>query len=160
MHPNESLIEKFYTSFQNKDHAGMASCYDEEVVFFDPVFQELKGYKAAAMWRMLVERSKDLKITFQTGKADDSRGSAHWEAVYPFSGTGRIVHNRIDAAFEFKNGKIIRHTDSFSLWKWASMALGGTGMFLGWSPTVQNKIRKEAQGGLELFIKRNRLAPK
>ena len=57
----------------------------------------------------------------------------------------------------FENGKIKDHKDSFSLWKWARMALGASGLFLGWSGAVQGKIRKEAQGGLKLWMKRKRI---
>ena len=39
------------------------------------------------------------------------------------------------------------------------MALGLQGVLLGWTPMVQNKIRGEANTGLEMFIKRKKLAP-
>ena len=41
--------------------------------------------------------------------------------------TGNAVLNRIDARFTFRDGKIIRHEDSFDLWKWAGQALGMKG---------------------------------
>lgn len=135
----------------------MLECYHEDVEFHDPVFLDLKGWRAGAMWRMLVEKAKDLEIDFTVKDADENTGHAHWNAHYPFGKTGRMVHNSIDAAFEFKDGKIIKHRDTFSLWKWAGMALGLSGTFLGWTPSVQNKIRKESQTGLEMFIKRNKL---
>ncbi len=48
------------------------------------------------------------------GHGSGGRGSARWEAVYPFSETGRIVHNRIRAEFRFRDGKIIEHRDHFT----------------------------------------------
>ena len=69
-----------------------------------------------------------------------------------FSTTGRKVHNVIDAMFGFQDGKIIRHNDHFDLWRWTRMALGTSGILLGWSPVVQNKVRETAQHGLEIFI--------
>jgi ketosteroid isomerase-like protein len=111
----EELITKFYTAFQNKDWKTMQSCYHDEVVFSDPVFQNLKGNEAKAMWHMLVSAGKDLKLDFSNAKANDKSGSCHWEAFYSFSRTGRKVHNIIDATFEFKDGKIIRHSDVFDL---------------------------------------------
>src|SRR4051794_16551090 len=71
MHPNEELLERFYTSFQRKDSAGMAACYHPEITFSDPVFRDLKGPKAAAMWEMLTGRAKDMQITFRDIRADD-----------------------------------------------------------------------------------------
>jgi ketosteroid isomerase-like protein len=152
MHPNAKLIERFYTCFQKKDAEGMAACYHPDVVFSDPVFTELHGDRAGAMWRMLAARAKSLEVTFRDVTADDTRGSAHWEAVYPFSQTGRRVHNVIDASFLFKDGKIIRHEDRFDLWRWAGMALGVKGRLLGWLPPVQGAIRKKAADGLDEFV--------
>jgi ketosteroid isomerase-like protein len=154
MHPNEKLIEKFYACFQKRDHQGMAACYHDEVEFSDAVFIGLKGARAKAMWGMLCERGKDLAIEVSGISADADSGKAHWEARYTFSATGRKVHNKIDAAFQFADGKIINHRDSFDLWKWARMAFGLKGILLGWLPAVQTAIRKEAGKNLESFMKK------
>ena len=132
----------------------MAECYHQDIEFSDAVFPHLKGFKAKAMWRMLCERATDLDIKLSNIKADDSQGTAHWDADYTFSKTGNKVHNSIDAAFQFNDGKIIKHTDSFDLWKWAGMALGMKGRLLGWLPPVQAAIRKEANDNLEKFVKK------
>jgi len=58
MHPNEQLIERFYTSFQKRDPDGMVACYHPEIRFSDPVFPDLRGESAGAMWRMLSARAK------------------------------------------------------------------------------------------------------
>lgn len=159
MHSNAALLETFYTAFQKLDHQTMNSCYHENVVFSDPVFQNLEGWKARAMWQMLCERAQDLTLTFSGIEADDSKGKAHWEPIYTFGKTGNKIHNIIDGNFEFKDGKIIKHNDHFSLWRWAGMALGTTGKLMGWLPSVQNKVRTEANTGLEMFIKRKKLGP-
>ncbi|MEW5848714.1 MAG: nuclear transport factor 2 family protein [Myxococcota bacterium] len=152
MHPNEALIDSFYKAFQKKDHAAMAACYHPDVEFSDAVFQGLKGERAKAMWHMLCERGKDLSITYGGIKADDEKGEAWWDARYTFSGTGRPVLNQIKARFRFKDGKIIQHEDTFDLWKWTGMALGLKGKLLGWTPLVQNTVRKMAQKGLDKFM--------
>ncbi len=151
MNPNEELITKFYTSFQNRNAQGMIECYDDQVQFSDPVFTDLKADRAKAMWRMLTSRpDSDLKLVFSNVQANDDVGQAHWEADYTFS--GHKVHNVIDAAFQFKDGKIIQHQDSFDLWKWAGMALGPIGLVLGWTPFIQSKIRRNANDRLEKYI--------
>jgi hypothetical protein len=131
----------------------MAACYDPAVTFSDEVFTDLEGARANAMWQMLCERGKDLKIEFRDIEADDASGRAHWEAWYTFSATRRPVHNKIDARFEFKNGKIVRHRDTFSFWAWASQALGPTGLLLGWSPIVKNRVRAQAAKNLDAFVR-------
>ncbi len=156
MHPNEQLIETFYKCFQKRDAEGMAACYHQDVSFSDPVFPDLKGDQARSMWKMLCARGKDLEIQFSAVKANDSTGSAHWEAWYTFSGTGRKVHNVIDAEFEFRDGKIIRHKDQFGFWRWTRMALGPAGVLLGWTPIVQNGVRKKANQGLVDFMAKSK----
>lgn len=155
MHKNEQLIEKFYTAFQKRDHQTMNSCYHDDIEFSDMVFIGLKGHQAKSMWHMLCERGKDLEITFSGISANDQKGKAHWEAKYTFSVTGNKVHNIIDATFEFCDGKIIKHQDTFDLWRWAGLALGLKGQLLGWLPPVQASIRQQGMKGLEAFIEKN-----
>ncbi|MBX7056678.1 MAG: nuclear transport factor 2 family protein [Leptospirales bacterium] len=159
MHPNEELIQKFYSAFQKLDGATMADCYTDDATFGDPAFPDLKGWRIGAMWKMLAERAQNFSLTFSDVHADDASGGAKWIASYDFSKTGRRIENHITASFEFKNGKIQKHRDSFNFWRWARMALGPTGLFLGWLPSVKAKVQKEAGTGLEMYIKRKRLGP-
>lgn len=154
MNDNAHLIQRFYTAFQRRDAAGMAACYAPQVRFSDPVFTDLQGPRAGAMWAMLCERGKDLKIEFRDVRADDRSGSAHWDAWYTFSGTGRPVHNSIDASFVFENGRIVQHTDRFDLHRWAGQALGPAGKLLGWTPFLQNKIRAMAAKNLDGWLEK------
>jgi ketosteroid isomerase-like protein len=151
MHPNARLIESFYHAFQKGDAEAMAACYAPDVTFSDPVFQHLQGVAAGDMWRMLLSRSVDLKLVFDGVEADAQSGKAHWVATYTFSQTGRKVVNDIRANFTFRDGKIVRHSDQFDLWKWSRQALGAKGALLGWSPVVKGAIRKQAAKGLALY---------
>lgn len=144
MHPNQILLVQFYGAFARRDAATMAAAYAEDARFSDPVFPDLDAAGVRAMWKMLLERGADLEVTFRDVQADDTRGQAHWEATYTFSATGRRVHNVIDAAFEFQDGRIVRHVDSFDFWRWSRMALGAKGALLGWTPLVRNKVRETA----------------
>jgi hypothetical protein len=153
LHGNAELIRDFYTCLANRDARGMAACYHPSVKFSDEVFLELEGAKANAMWRMLCERGKDLKIEFRDIKADDSTGSAHWEAWYTFSPTGRNVHNVIDARFEFRAAKIFRHRDTFDFKDWAAQALGPKGRLLGWSGFLKKRVRAQAAKSLAEYMR-------
>lgn len=152
MPDNAETIDTFYAAFQEKDPVAMAACYHKDVHFTDPVFGDLHGGKAMAMWHMLCNQAADLEVAFTDVAADDTSGSAHWEAVYTFGPTGRKVHNRIDAAFEFSDGTIIRHIDTFDLWKWMRMAIGISGILAGWNGSAQNKVRATARKGLDRFL--------
>jgi uncharacterized protein len=151
LHSNAQLVKRFYTCFQDRDAAGMASCYSPLAHFSDPVFPDLDAAGVRAMWTMLCERAKDLQIELGQVTVNDRSGSAHWDAWYTFSATGRAVHNRIDARFTFEDGTILEHRDSFDLWAWAGQALGAKGRLLGWTPMVQNAIRRQAAAGLASY---------
>jgi ketosteroid isomerase-like protein len=146
----KALIEQFYRAFQRKDAEEMASLYTDDVRFSDPAFGPLEGEHARNMWRMLAARATDLELTF----SNVTDGSAHWEARYTFTQTGRKVHNVIDARFQFRDGKIARHDDHFDFWRWSRQALGPAGLLLGWTPLLQKAVRKKALAGLEAFEKK------
>lgn len=158
MHPNAALIHRFYDSFAALDAAGMKACYHPDVVFRDPAFGELRGAQAGAMWAMLCARATDLRVEASDVHADDARGRAHWDARYTFGQTGRPVLNRIDAAFEFRDGLIIRHVDTFDFYAWARQALGPAGLLLGWTPFMQKQVRDRARYGLEKYMRENAIA--
>lgn len=107
------------------------------------------------MWAMLIARGKDLRLAVTDVTADDARGSATWEAWYTFSASGRPVHNVIRAAFEFRDGRIVRHVDRFDFWRWARQALGPTGLLLGWTPFLRAKVRATAAGSLAAWMARS-----
>lgn len=151
---NKALITKFYEGFAQRDAEQMASCYHANIHFSDPVFPDLKGPKASGMWRMLCAKAQDFELEFSNVQADDTGGSAHWEAKYTFTATGRHVHNCIDATFKIQDGLIIEHQDVFDFWKWTRMALGPAGVVLGWTPMIRNKVQGQAGHNLDTFLAR------
>ena len=154
MHPNEALIARFYTAFGARDAQAMAACYHPEIEFSDPVFPQLRGREAGAMWAMLCARATGLEIAFSDVHADDASGAAHWEARYTFGPRRRPVHNAIDASFGFRDGLIARHVDRFGFWRWARQALGPAGLALGWTPFLRAKVQAEARRGLDAWLSR------
>jgi ketosteroid isomerase-like protein len=152
---HRALIVKFYTAFQQRNWKAMIECYHKDVTFYDPAFRSLKSQEAKAMWHMLCINAKDFKLSFSDIQVDGNSGSCLWLASYSFSKTGRTVNNRIQAAFTFKDGLIYDHHDEFDLWRWSRMALGVSGVLLGWSPLLKNKINQNARKSLERFMKEN-----
>lgn len=151
MSENQALIENFYRAFQRRDGVAMGACYAPDATFRDPVF-ELAGDRVGAMWRMLCERGKDLRVEFANVRADAATGSADWQAWYRFSKSGRPVHNVIRARFRFRDGLIVEHVDDFDFWRWSRQALGPAGVLLGWSPIVRNQVRAGATKSLDDYL--------
>ncbi|HRH51457.1 MAG TPA: nuclear transport factor 2 family protein [Panacibacter sp.] len=152
MHPNEQLINTFYTAFRNKDYKTMQDCYANNAVFNDAVFKNLNAQQVRAMWQMLITKGKDLQLEFSNVQANETSGSAEWVATYTFSQTKRKVINRIKANFVFKAGKIVQHTDEFDFYKWSTQALGIKGMLFGWTGFLRNKVQAGAMKNLSTFM--------
>ncbi|RED43519.1 ketosteroid isomerase-like protein [Winogradskyella eximia] len=150
----KQVIETFYTALKNCDGPTMASCYHKDVVFEDPAFGVLKAERAKAMWLMLCasQKGKGFNVEFSNIESNETTGSAHWEANYTFSKTGRKVHNKIDAKFEFKDGLIIKHTDKFDLHKWAKQAMGIKGLLFGGMQFFKNKLQNQTNYLLDKYI--------
>jgi ketosteroid isomerase-like protein len=149
---NDELVERFYRAFAARDGAGMAACYAPDVRFSDPVFTDLHGAEAGAMWRMLTGRAKDLGVELLEHEADAEHGSAHWRATYTYTQTGRPVVNDVWGAFRFADGAIAEHLDSFSFYRWARQALGPPGLLLGWTPLLRSTVRRRARAALDEFL--------
>lgn len=152
---NKALIEKFYQAFAAADAETMVGCYHQDIEFEDPAFGKLNGETAQNMWRMLIERGKGaIKITYSDVIADEKSGIANWVAEYKFGPQARPVINRITAHFEFKDGKIVKHTDHFDVWNWAGQAIGWMGYALGWSSFLKSKIQQNSNQLLQAYIAR------
>ncbi len=148
----KEVVQSFYDAFVVKDGEKMASCYHSDIVFEDPAFGELKGDRAGDMWRMLCERGKDLKITYEIESVTEDSASVHWVADYSFGKDKRPVHNQIKADLRFKDGLIIDHRDQFDLHRWASQALGWKGKLLGGTAFIRNQIRKQSNQALDRYV--------
>ena len=148
---NQTLIENFYRAFQAQDGKAMAASYHPQAQFWDPVFQSLEGPAVGTMWIMLCAQAQELKVQLKDLAVDGDQGQATWVAQYRFGRQGREVHNVIGARFQFQDGRILNHRDSFDLWRWSRQALGLSGVLLGWSPWFQRQIQHRAQAGLIRF---------
>jgi limonene-1,2-epoxide hydrolase len=155
MNENEQLIHQFYIAFQQKDYLTMQQCYSDNATFSDEVFINLNSNETKKMWQMLILNGKDLELNYKNISANEKNGSAEWIATYTFSLTKRKVTNYIKAEFEFENGKIVKHKDTFNFYNWAKQALGFTGLLLGWTSFLKNKVQQTASNNLKKFMVKN-----
>lgn len=151
------LIERFYAAFAALDGDSMRASYASDARFEDPVFTLHGREQIGGMWRMLCDttraKGRDAWRLEASGiSADAASGRAHWEAHYRFSATGRLVHNVIEAQFTFADGLIASHRDLFGFWRWSRQALGTSGLLLGWTPLLRQKVRSKAASSLAAFM--------
>ncbi len=153
---SRATIERFYAAFARLDGEAMQACYAENAQFDDEVFSVKGAHEIGGMWRMLCDATKAKGLAHWKLEASAmTESSAHWEAHYKFSATGRLVHNKIDAAFEFDaRGLITGHRDRFDFWAWSRQALGAPGLLLGWTPFLRAKVRTTAAENLRRYLAR------
>ena len=150
----KATIERFYAAFARLDGDAMQACYAEDASFDDEAFSLRGRTQVGGMWRMLCSatRAKGADV-WRLEVRDITDRSAHWEAHYRFSATGRMVHNIIEADIQCgPDGLIQRHRDSFDFWRWSRQALGAPGLLLGWTPFLRAKVRATAAGNLQKFL--------
>ncbi len=158
MTPQE-CIQQLYGAFAQLDTERMATCYAENARFEDEVFQLTGKSEIMGMWGMLCDTVKaksraDWKLSFSQVSASGNQGRTHWEPIYRFSATNRMVHNVIDAKFTFnEQGLILTHHDSFDFWSWSRQALGAPGLLLGWSGFLRSKVQQQANASLRKYLK-------
>ena len=147
-------IERLYAAFAKLDAEAMAACYAQDAAFDDEAFSLRGREQIGGMWAMLCNATKAKgRDVWKLDVSAITDRSAHWDATYRFSATGRMVHNIIDAEFEFDRADLItRHRDRFDFWRWSRQALGMPGLLLGWSPLLRAKVRAQAAKNLERFI--------
>lgn len=154
MESNEQIIARFYNAFSRLDAGEMNAQYSSEVVFYDPAFELLRGDEVRGMWKMLCANAKDFSLTFYNVKdLGDGYYTCDWQANYTFSKTGRKVVNKVRASMRLADGKIVEHSDAFSLHKWAAQALGFSGWLLGWNRFFQRQIKNTAKKNLLYYLK-------
>ena len=152
----ETVIHSFYSAFQKRDAKGMAENYHEQIEFSDPAFGTLNGPEAALMWKMLLRSAKDLRAEYHIRSVTGSTAKVHWEAFYTYGKDKRKVHNKVEATLEIADGKIIRHKDKYSLWKWASQTMGINGIIIGWTSFFKKRLQKQSKEMLQRFLSKQK----
>jgi hypothetical protein len=131
MHANAALVTKRFTALGEHDAAPMKSCYHPRARFRDIAFELRTRDEIGDMWRMICSDDVGMKVLeFQVVEADDRAGRARVVEKYSFH-TGKpapddkvAVTNAIDSRFEFRDGRIWRHTDDCDAKAWARQAIG------------------------------------
>ena len=156
MNNDERLVERFFMGFQKLDAREMNACYSDDIAFYDPMFELLRGDEAKAMWEMLCKNAKDFSLQFDSIKnLDDGYYTCHWTASYTFSKTGRRVVNMCKAHMKIENGLITEHSYGWSLHKWSAQAFGFTGKLLGWAGFFRRRLKNTAKRNLMQYLEKD-----
>lgn len=149
MHPHEALIRRFYACLAARDAEGALACYHAEVFFSDPLYSRLRGELAGDLWRMRLGEAGFEEIALEEASGGAEGAHARWTARAVVRDRRVTIRGR--SMFAFREGRIVRHYDHYSLWRWAAQALGPAGAALGWLGAFRWALRTRATRALERF---------
>lgn len=149
MHPHEALVRRFYACLAARDPESAAACYHADVFFSDPLFPRLRGAAAAGLWHMRLEPGNACEVRLLEASGDADGAHARWSLTQRVRGRMVVIEGR--AMFAFRDGRISRHYDHFSLWRWTAQALGPLGSAFGWFGPLRWALRQRARRSLERF---------
>ena len=147
MHPHETLLRRLFECIAARDAAGVVDCYHPDVFFTDPLYPRLHGAQAAAFWEMVFAEATDWRFELHDLAADADGGRAEWTARYGLR--GREIETQGRSLFAFRDGRVCRHYDHFSLWRWAGSVLGPAGLAAGWFGPFRWALRQRLARRLE-----------
>lgn len=151
---NRKLVESFYIAFAQSKADEMVRCYHPGAEFEDPAFGKLDYAHLRLMWQLLCRNSRDFKLQYEIKSVDTHEAKVHWQAGYFYGKQQRPVQNRVRTHIQFKDGKIYRHRDYFSLWRWAGQAMGLNGWLVGWSGFFGKHFRQQSRDMLDRLLDR------
>jgi ketosteroid isomerase-like protein len=151
-----TVPHQFYTALAARDWQAVGRLYADDARFDDPAFVGLDAAQVRAMWRMLLTRAgDDFRVSYEVLADTPEAAQVRWTAHYTFSQTGRPVVNVITAQMSLRDGRIVRHLDTFDFFRWSRQALGLPGWLLGWTGFLRGKVQAQVRRTLAAFMQKH-----
>ncbi len=122
------------------------------IQYFDPLYAAVTG---ADVFRLREYESSFPGFKLELGEVtDEGEGyyTVPWVKEYTYPVTGRSVKVAGKSYLQLEHGKIVGHSEAFSLHRWAKDAYGIAGWFFGSIFFFQRKMRREAARQLSEFV--------
>lgn len=157
--PNQQIVEKFLSCYQQHIYEGMQSCLAEKVHFSDFAF-DIRDEKVMAMWRWFCTvyppREKPVDVPeFSILEAVGDSVVAKYRVKYLYGDHQRPVDYFIKSRFTLSNDRIVEQHDEFfsiSEYEFAKMAFGYPTALLALTPLLRKIVQKKAPEKLEQFV--------
>ncbi|MGJ7031405.1 nuclear transport factor 2 family protein [Niabella hirudinis] len=149
---NIEIIGSFFAAFGNRDHQAMNALYTDDIVYSDPLFGMLEGQEVRDKWEMICRGLRDFRLTvIKTEEIDQEYATCLWKATWYSSRSKKTIVFEVKSFMRFGGGKIIEHSDGFSLTKWIARTYGLKGQFFGWLNFMKRKVQQEHRQQLGRF---------
>ncbi|HEX6632714.1 MAG TPA: nuclear transport factor 2 family protein [Usitatibacter sp.] len=149
MHPHESVVRRLYAALAARGAEEAAACYHPEIFYSEPLHPRLRGDAVRDLWRMRLAPGEAYEIRLDEASGGADGATARWTVRARVRGRPVEIHGR--SLFAFRDGRISRQYDHYSLWRWSAQALGPAGAAFGWLGPVRWALRTRARRALERF---------
>lgn len=155
-HTQTDIPEKLYRALNDRDYKAMWKLYSPKATYSDPAYGQLRGAEIKAMWHQLCSRNTDLEAeVLEVDNIDDRTISYTWKAYYTHAMYNGEIENVIEGEIMLdEKGHIISQHETYSLWKWFSMALGIAGKLLGWRRSMKDNLQRSVRKSLNDFMEK------
>lgn len=161
----ESAAKAKKESDKVRAYKGMHQYLDENVVFADMAYENIKGKQVFAMWHWFcTKKPEPVKVTFSPSETREENGTVKltYRAQYLLgydendpAKKGKPIDYEITSNMKFKDGKITHHKDEASIREWTKQAKGTFVSLLSWTSFVKKRIRHTAKDLLDDFMRKN-----
>lgn len=144
MSKEAQIVKEFYKALSKGDYQKVNSLYHDDAKYRDEIF-DLRGKEINALWYTATRPEMNLIAHCKSLKVDGDRVTTDWNISYTIDTLNRKVELDETGVFQFQDGKIINHKDSYDFWSWCAQSLGFIGKALGWSQWLKNRVRNQAK---------------
>jgi|AntRauTorcE11898_2_1112593.scaffolds.fasta_scaffold21693_2 hypothetical protein len=159
--PFTEIPKKLYQALNDRDYKSMWKLYAMDATFSDPAYGSLKGDEIKAMWHQICVRNTDLEAEILSVTQNDAQTISYsWKASYTHAMYNGEIENVINGEITVdKNGNILSQHETYSLWKWFSMAIGIAGKLLGWRTSMRENLQRSVRKSLDDFMEKKSYKP-
>lgn len=151
---NIEIIDLFFTAFGNLNDRDLNALYSDTIIYSDPLFGLLQGQQVKDKWEMVCKNMTEFRLTvIKKEEIDHEYATCEWKAEYISVDSGGPIVFSSKSFMRFAEGKIIEHSEGFSLTKWVAQVYGIKGRFFGWLNFMKRKAQAECQERLEQYSK-------
>ncbi len=150
---NKELVYRFYEAFGKGAYQQMMDCYDEDIIYNDPLVGMIERGKARAYWKMICTNAQDISLSSSEFEELDAEYiTCKYQVRYFFPPTGKQVQYSAKAFMRIRDEKIIEHSDGYRLSSFIGNAYGITGKLFGWTGYMKKKIQYRYHQLLEEYV--------
>lgn len=143
MNKHKEIIERFFEEFKRRDFFQMKNFCTEDIYYFDPLYNLLRGEDLYMMWQLEYGQSNSFQL--QKGEIKDEGDGYYVVDLQIEHDAPKKIAQKIKAYLRIEDDKISEYSSAFSIHNLCKQRYGLIGNLLGWNRLYQNRIKNDAR---------------